>query len=150
MWSGGSFPNQSCTGQVLQRSLCEWFKKGVLISHKIAQSSKNERQSSAVPQHYFLTAQEMMIPIPVFSVQPVILAADKHSCNISAGECFFPPSLLVKSLVQKQEKCFGVLSQEPTACGCPCCTSSCSRNTQLYHTPKPIASTFSPLSWIFC
>lgn len=36
MWSGRSLPNQSCTGQVLQRSLCNWVKKGVLISHKIA------------------------------------------------------------------------------------------------------------------
>lgn len=141
-------PNQSCIGQVLQRSLCKWFKKGVLISHKIAQSSKNkdERQSSAVPQHYFLTAQEMMIPIPVFSVQPMILAAEKHSCNIPAGECFFPPALLMRSLVQRQEKHFGALSQEHTDCGCPCCTSRCSTNTQLCNTPKPIASTSFSLS----
>lgn len=106
-------PNESCTGQVLQRSLCKWFKEGVLISHEIAQSSesKDERQSSAGPQHYFLRAQEMMIPIPVFSVQPVILAAEKHSCNISAGECFFPPALLMRSLVQMQVKCLGVLSR---------------------------------------
>lgn len=126
-------PNQSCTGQVLQRSLCKCFKKGVLISHKIAQSSENkdERQSSAVPQHYFLTAQEMMIPIPVFSVQPMVLAAEKHNCNISAGEWFFPPALLMRSLVQRQEKHFGVLSGEHLTRRCPCCTSRCSSNTQL-------------------
>lgn len=112
VWSGRSLPNQSCTGQLLQRSLYKWFKKRVLSSHKIVQSSEYERQSSAVPQHYFLTAQEMMIPIPVFSMQPMLLAAEKHSYNISASEWFFPPALLVKSLVQRQEKCFGVLSRE--------------------------------------
>lgn len=94
------FLNQSSTGQVLQRSLCECFNKGVLIRHRVAQSlSENEDESSAVPQCYFLTWQEMMIPIPVFSVQPVILAAEKYSCNTYAGEYFFPPILLMKSLV---------------------------------------------------
>lgn len=133
---------------MLQRSLCKWFKEGVLISHKIAQSSENkdERQSSAGPQHYFLRAQEMMIPIPVFSVQPVILAAEKHNCNISSGEWLFPPALLMRSLVQRQVRHLGALSREHTECGCPCCTSSCSRNTLSYHTPKVIASTSLSLS----
>jgi len=39
-----------------------------------------------------------MIPVPVFSVRPVILAAEKYSCNTDAAEYFFLPAVLMKPL----------------------------------------------------